>query len=186
MQAVMWGRNIYQNIQRFLLFQITVNLSCLVTVLVGYITLTESPLNAVQLIWINLIMDIFGALALASTKPTEDLKKVRVNQERILAAHIYRQLFGVTLYNVAIMIWVTLGSKVVFGIDYDNHVQTTDESQMGKDKKQHITLIWNTFVWLALFNMINCRVVIPNKLNPFTRLFSNWMFLLIWIALAVF
>jgi len=47
MQAVMWGRNIYQNIQRFLLFQITVNLSCLVTVLVGYITLTESPLNAV-------------------------------------------------------------------------------------------------------------------------------------------
>ena len=128
MQAVMWGRNIYQNIQRFLLFQITVNLSCLVTVLVGYITLTESPLNAVQLIWINLIMDIFGALALASTKPTEDLKSVRVNQERILAPHIYRQLFGVTLYNVAIMIWVTLGSKVVFGIDYENHVQTTDES----------------------------------------------------------
>lgn len=73
MRAVMWGRNLFMNVQRFLQFQITCNLSVLIVVLVSYITMTESVLNPVQLIYINLIMDILGALALASTRPTTDI-----------------------------------------------------------------------------------------------------------------
>lgn len=73
MRAVMWGRNIYMNVQRFLQFQITANLSVLIVVIVSYLTLTQSALNPVQLIYINLIMDIFGALALAATRPQTDL-----------------------------------------------------------------------------------------------------------------
>lgn len=148
MRGIMWGRNVYQNIQRFLQFQITVNLSCLLTVFIGYIFMTESPINAVQLIWINLIMDIFGALALASMKPSTDIAKTKVDQERIMAPHIYRQIFGVALYQLAVMMIVMLGANMVFGISYDKAIQTTDNSQMGKDKKEHVTLIWNTFVWL--------------------------------------
>ena len=76
-QAVRWGRNIQMNVQRFLQFQITCNLACLVTIIVSYCTITDSAFNAVMLIWINLIMDILGALALASTRPTAEIAYFR-------------------------------------------------------------------------------------------------------------
>lgn len=67
--SVIWGRNIYCNIKRFLQFQVTANFSVLVTVLIGYCYLTESPISAVQLLWINLIIDCLAALALATRLP---------------------------------------------------------------------------------------------------------------------
>ncbi len=84
MRAVMWGRNIYMNVQRFLQFQITCCLTVLIVVIVSFITMTESVLNPVQLIWINLIMDILGALALASTRPTTDIAKYQAGQGNIM------------------------------------------------------------------------------------------------------
>ena len=71
LQAVKWGRNIYMNVRRFLQFQITCNFCLIVVMIVSYCTMTESALNATQLIYINLIMDVFGALALASTRPSK-------------------------------------------------------------------------------------------------------------------
>jgi magnesium-transporting ATPase (P-type) len=70
-RAVMWGRNIFNNITRFLQFQITVNISVVITVFVGVILFGESPLTAVQLLWVNLIMDTFAALALSTEPPNE-------------------------------------------------------------------------------------------------------------------
>lgn len=69
LRAVMWGRNIYQNIGRFLQFQVTVNISAVLTVIIGSIWLMESPISAVQLLWINLIMDTFAAFALSTEPP---------------------------------------------------------------------------------------------------------------------
>jgi Ca2+-transporting ATPase len=69
MRAVMWGRNIYTNIMKFLQFQITCNIAALLTIFIGCIFLTESPLSPTQLIWINLIMDVLGAMALATSPP---------------------------------------------------------------------------------------------------------------------
>ena len=69
LRAVMWGRNIYSNVKKFLQFQITCNFAVLITIAIGTIFLTESPLNATQLIWINLIMDTLGAMALATSRP---------------------------------------------------------------------------------------------------------------------
>jgi len=69
LQAVKWGRNIYMNVRRFLQFQITCNFALIIVMIVSYCTLTEGALNATQLIYINLIMDVLGALALASTRP---------------------------------------------------------------------------------------------------------------------
>lgn len=66
--AVMWGRNIFHNISRFLQFQVTVNFSCLLTVLIGGMMIGESPFSAVQLLWINLIMDTFAAIALSTDR----------------------------------------------------------------------------------------------------------------------
>lgn len=72
-KAVKWGRNIYDNIRRFLQFQLTVNLVAVITAFIGAVVLRSSPLNAVQLLWVNLIMDTFASLALATEPPTEGL-----------------------------------------------------------------------------------------------------------------
>jgi len=73
LKSVMWGRNIYNNIARFLQFQVTVNISALFTVCIGSMILAESPLSAVQLLWINLIMDTFAAFALATESPSQNV-----------------------------------------------------------------------------------------------------------------
>ena len=90
MRAVMWGRNIYLNVQRFLQFQVTCNFSVLIVIIVSYCTMTESVLNAVQLIYINLIMDIFGALALASTRPQTDIAKYQAGMGKMMTPFMYR------------------------------------------------------------------------------------------------
>ncbi len=74
-KAVMWGRSLYKNIQRFLLFQLTVNVTACCIVLVGAFVGTDSPLSVTQMLWINLIMDTFGAMALASLPPSKDVMK---------------------------------------------------------------------------------------------------------------
>jgi len=75
LRAVMWGRNIYHNVSRFLQFQVTVNISAILTVFIGVCFFTESPLSAVQLLWINLIMDTFAAFALATEPPLPSVIK---------------------------------------------------------------------------------------------------------------
>lgn len=91
LRAVMWGRNIYQNVSRFLQFQVTVNLSVLFTVFIGSIFFVESPLSGVQLLWINLIMDTFAALALATEPPLPTVIKGDPSQSHaILDPTIWR------------------------------------------------------------------------------------------------
>lgn len=149
MRAVMWGRNIYMNVQRFLQFQITCNLSVLVVVIVSYVTLTQSALNPVQLIYINLIMDIFGALALAATRPQTDLAEFHAGQGNIMTPYMYRQIFGVTIYMITIMMIVMYTGKSMFELDYDLATQIIDEDDpLAKQKMMHFTLIWNTFIFL--------------------------------------
>jgi len=77
LRAVMWGRNIYDNISRFLQFQVAVNISVLLTVLIGILKLAESPMSAVQLLWVNLLMDTFAAFALATEPPLPAVIKDR-------------------------------------------------------------------------------------------------------------
>lgn len=82
--AVMWGRSLYKNIQRFLLFQLTVNVTACFLVLAGALIGTESPLTVTQMLWINLIMDTFAAIALASLPPSKKLWKKNHATERHL------------------------------------------------------------------------------------------------------
>jgi len=91
-RAVMWGRNIFNNITRFLQFQITVNISVVVTVFIGVILFGQSPLTAVQLLWVNLIMDTFAALALSTEPPNEEVLKGKNfrSDVRILSKSIWR------------------------------------------------------------------------------------------------
>lgn len=95
--AVMWGRSLYENIQRFLLFQLTVNVSACFIVLVGAFIGTKSPLTVTQMLWVNLIMDTFAAIALASLPPTRKVmeQKPRDRKESILDKSMKINIFGI-------------------------------------------------------------------------------------------
>jgi Ca2+-transporting ATPase len=91
-KAVMWGRNIYDNVRRFLQFQVTVNITCLCTVFIGTCVWGDSILTVVQLLWINLIMDTLAALALATERPHLDIIKTPPTRkgDKIMTPHIWK------------------------------------------------------------------------------------------------
>jgi magnesium-transporting ATPase (P-type) len=175
MRAVMWGRNIFMNIQRFLQFQITCNISVIIVVMVSYCVRQETVLNPVQLIYINLIMDILGALALSSTKPTEDIKTYAAGEGNIMTPFMYRQIFGGMLGMVGIMMVIMCANKKIFDLTYDNHESTIEN----KDKMAAFTLMFNTFIFLQIFNLVNCRDVSAKGKNGFAGLHKNLLTVII-------
>ena len=183
LRAVMWGRNIYHNIGRFLQFQITVNISALCTVLIGSLWLVESPLSAVQLLWINLIMDTFAAFAFSTEPPIKSCItgppfKADTN---ILTPAIWRQIFGVSAWNVLIMtILIILGPSFA-GLDY----KWSETANDNENKREHMTLVFNTFVLMQLFNQINCRKTGKDDFNVFEQIQQSKFFLLVVLATFV-
>ena len=154
----------------------------LVVVIVSYCTKTESVLNAVQLIWVNLIMDILGALALAATRPIDAIIDFEPGQGKLITPFMYRQIIGITLYMVGIMMVIMYGGKSVFEVHYEASTQTIEDDAEGKAKREHFTLIWNTFIWLQFFNLINCRDVSAEKKHGCENLHKNF---LTWVILLI-
>lgn len=107
----MWGRNIYYNVTRFLQFQLTVNFSCLMTVMIGGIILSESPFNAVQLLWVNLIMDTFAAIALATEPPIKSVTRGPPINEKadLLNRAVWTQVIGMSAWHTVIMTLMFIG-----------------------------------------------------------------------------
>lgn len=114
----MWGRNIYHNVGRFLQFQLTVNISVIFLVIFGILFFGESPLSAVQLLWINLIMDTFAAIALSTEPPMEKiLKAPPTSRSSILTAPIWRQVLGLSLWNFLIIIFLYIFGGYIGGLE---------------------------------------------------------------------
>lgn len=119
-QALLRGRNIYSNIKRFLQFQITVNFSILASIMIGILWLSESPFNAVMLIWINLMMDMLAALALATAPPLPQVisESAVMPNEPIISDVIWRQIYGITCWNVLVMSFTIFFGKTIFNLEY--------------------------------------------------------------------
>lgn len=138
LRAVMWGRNIYNNITRFLQFQVTVNISILVILFIGNIVFNMPPITSVQLLWINLIMDIFAALALSTEPPLKSVINGHAFTENVslLSATVWRQILGVALYNIIILSLVMFFGRIAAGLhDFDRTTTTliSEPSPLGKD-----------------------------------------------------
>lgn len=157
-RAVMWGRSLYKNIQRFLLFQLTVNVAACFLVLFGSFMGTESPLTVTQMLWVNLIMDTFGAMALASLPPSRSVMndKPRKREASILSKQMLWELCSVGFIFFAI----TLGFYWLF-----NHAEVTSIPQMfhavvGAENPMtpyEATLLFSIFVWTHFWYMFNAR-----------------------------
>ena len=157
-KAVMWGRSLYQNIQRFLLFQLTVNVTACFLVLCGAFMGTESPLTVTQMLWINLIMDTFAAMALASLPPSESVMrdKPRDRKAFILNKPMLREIIGVGGFFFLML----LGMLYIFQHAEVN--QLTDLLHLQLGPKGHVstyelTLLFTTFVMTHFFYLFNAR-----------------------------
>lgn len=157
-RAVMWGRSLYKNIQRFLLFQLTVNVAACFLVLFGSFMGTESPLTVTQMLWVNLIMDTFGAMALASLPPSQRVmdEKPRKREASILSKPMLWELCSVGFIFFAI----TLGFYWLF-----NHAEVTSIPKMfhaaigsaSEMTPYEATLLFSIFVWTHFWYMFNAR-----------------------------
>jgi Ca2+-transporting ATPase len=156
-----WGRCVYNNIQKFIQFQLTVNVAALVINFVAAVSAGEIPLTAVQLLWVNLIMDTLGALALATEKPTEELMyKPPVGRTEPLITNImWRNLLAQAFYQIAVLLTLQFKGESIFGVT----------------KKVNDTLIFNTFVLCQVFNEFNARKL--EKKNVFKGIHKNKLFL---------
>jgi len=120
--AVQWGRNLFDNCRKFIQFQLTVNISCIWIVLLGGISLGQSPFSVLELLWINLIMDVLAAIALSSEAPLPgELRKERVNlkKDALVTPIMWRQIYSQTLYQVLVMTTLLYAAPAMFGIKYN-------------------------------------------------------------------
>ncbi|CAL4904334.1 unnamed protein product [Urochloa decumbens] len=160
-----WGRAVYINIQKFVQFQLTVNIVALVINFVSACITGSAPLTAVQLLWVNMIMDTLGALALATEPPNDDMMKrppVR-RGESFITKVMWRNIIGQSLYQLVVLGALMFGGEQLLNIK-------------GADSKSVInTLIFNSFVFCQVFNEINSREM--QKINVFRGMFSNWIFI---------
>ena len=142
--AVMWGRSLYKNIQRFIVFQLTINFVALLIVLLGSLIGTELPLTVTQMLWVNLIMDTFAALALASIPPSESVmkEKPRSSSDFIISKAMRSSILGTGV----IFLVVLMGMLYWF-----NHAE-------GGMTVQRLTIFFTFFVMLQFWNLFNARV----------------------------
>lgn len=156
-----WGRCVYNNIQKFIQFQLTVNVAALVINFVAAVSAGEVPLTAVQLLWVNLIMDTLGALALATERPTDELmQRSPVGRtEPLITSIMWRNLLAQALFQISILLTFQFKGESIFNV-------------RGEVKN---TLIFNTFVLCQVFNEFNSRSM--EKKNVFEGLHKNRLFI---------
>ena len=157
-KAVMWGRSLYQNIQRFLLFQLTVNVAACFLVLAGAFMGTESPLTVTQMLWVNLIMDTFAAMALASLPPSE---KVMKDKPRDRNAFIINRSMGWNIIGVGGFFFLLLFA-LLYIFEHSNITTLKDilHLKLGEENglsPYELTLLFTIFVMTHFFYLFNAR-----------------------------
>jgi Ca2+-transporting ATPase len=157
-RAVMWGRSLYQNIQRFILFQMTVNVAACLIVLAGAFMGTESPLTVTQMLWVNLIMDTFAAMALASLPPTERVMK---DKPRNRKDFIINRIMGITIIATGLLFFASLLVLLYVFQHVDiNSLSELFSAQLIEDghlNRYEESLFFTVFVMLQFWNMFNAR-----------------------------
>lgn len=162
-RAVMWGRSLYRNIQRFILFQLTVNVVACLTVLVGAFADVRSPLTVTQMLWVNLIMDTFAAMALASLPPNSSVMAERPrNRKAFIISHPMRWFIGgVGLAMTAVLLVVYFYFHITDGFSPYDH-----------------SAFFTIFVMMQFWNMFNAKAFLTGR-SAFSQLWQSREFLFV-------
>lgn len=180
-EAVKWGRNVYETILKYLQFQFTVTWVAIIVVVVGACATKRSPLSATQLLWVNLIMDALASLALTSDPPSHDVltHKPYGRHKPLVSRMVLRNVIFHSIYQLVVMFVLMF----VFP-DFLDMRNGYDESSVCRPT-QHSTMVFTTFVFMTLFNEINSRRI--QDRNVFDGLLYgklrdiNFVFIVIWI-----
>ena len=162
-RAVMWGRSLYRNLQRFIMFQLTVNVCACLIVLAGAFMGMESPLTVTQMLWVNLIMDTFAALALASLPPSEDVMrdKPRSRKSFIITPAMWRRIvgMGVGFFIILFAVLSFFQHAVAAGPDAESIISLVKSGLGGFHEltAYELSLFFTFFVFLQFWNMFNAR-----------------------------
>ena len=189
--AVRWGRNIYTNVRKFLQFQLTVNVVAMFIVFLGGVVVADPPLTAVQMLWVNLIMDTCAALALATEPPSDTIleEPPYSRNELIVTPVMWRNIMGQALFQCIFLVVMLFLGKQIFGFEYSPetpfYIETSDGQNIPTQKTEHYTLIFNTFVFMQVFNEINSRKLGVQEYNVFKGFFNNALFLSVIILTIV-
>lgn len=175
--TVKWGRCVFDNVRRFLQFQLTVNVVALTVTFLGALLNFGTPLNAVMMLWVNLIMDTMGALALATEKPHADLfkRKPYALDESLISPTMWRNVLVQSAFQLALFGWLLGGAlETVLQVPADQEVRRN-------------TVLFNTFVACQLFNEFNARSI-GNDANVLSGVFGNSWFIgvIVFTVLAQF
>ncbi|ETE60239.1 Plasma membrane calcium-transporting ATPase 2, partial [Ophiophagus hannah] len=170
-KAVMWGRNVYDSISKFLQFQLTVNVVAVIVAFTGACITQDSPLKAVQMLWVNLIMDTFASLALATEPPTESLllRKPYGRNKPLISRTMMKNILGHAVYQLTLIFTLLFVGEKMFKIDSGRN------APLHSPPSEHYTIIFNTFVMMQLFNEINARKIHGER-NVFDGIFRNPIF----------
>lgn len=172
--AMKWGRNVNDNISKFIQFQTTVNVAAVFIAFIGAVFSGngESPLKPVQLLWLNLIMDTMAALALATEGPTDAVleRPPRGRDAPLISRRMWVNIMGQSVYQIVLQLWL-----LHFGYK---------RFKVTKDSDMHMTVIFNVFVLLQVVNEFNARIL-DQKLNVLRGLSKAPMFLLIIVITLV-
>ncbi|XP_051787391.1 plasma membrane calcium-transporting ATPase 1a isoform X1 [Erpetoichthys calabaricus] len=170
-KAVMWGRNVYDSISKFLQFQLTVNVVAVIVAFTGACITQDSPLKAVQMLWVNLIMDTFASLALATEPPTESLllRRPYGRNKPLISRTMMKNILGHGVYQLTVIFTLLFVGEKIFDIDNGRH------APLHAPPSEHYTIVFNTFVMMQLFNEINARKIHGER-NVFEGIYNNPIF----------
>ncbi|KAL2043042.1 hypothetical protein N7G274_004101 [Stereocaulon virgatum] len=171
-KAIMWGRSVNDAVAKFLQFQLTVNITAVVLAFVSAVSSpnSQSVLSAVQLLWVNLIMDTFAALALATDAPTEKIldRKPVPKRAPLITTNMWKMIVGQAIYQLVVTFVLYFAGSSILGYSKNDSVLQTELD----------TMVFNTFVWMQIFNEFNNRRL-DNKLNIFEGVLRNPYFIVI-------
>lgn len=179
-ESIKWGRIVFDNIRKFVQFQLTVNVvALLLSCIASFWDEFSMPLTAVQLLWVNLIMDTLAALALATDHPTDELfnRRPYSKNEPLISSYMWRFVFVHSVYQLTILLFILLVGEELFACGSSSNFEHPDDTEKGRNETL-LTIIFNTFVFLQIFNFINARKV-NGESDLFSGLLSNIPFLLI-------
>jgi len=203
-QACKWGRNVYDNIKRFLQFQLTVNVGACIITFIGAIIGKASPLQPIQLLWVNLIMDSLASLALATELPKDSLlkRKPQNRADYIVSRRMIKHILGQAIWQCIVLFTFLFAGEYMIPESKDKYAWKENKDFVmpgraanwdGSDlytKKmmdelgpsRHLTFIFTAFVMMQIFNMI-CSRKINDEFNIFEGIFKNPIFITIWIVI---
>ncbi|KAI9806220.1 MAG: hypothetical protein M1825_006335 [Sarcosagium campestre] len=190
-KAIMWGRAVNDAVAKFLQFQITVNITAVLLAFVSAVSSPESRsvLSAVQLLWVNLIMDTFAALALATDPPTPKIldRKPTPKKAPLISVNMWKMIIGQAIYQLVVTFILYFAGTKILGYDVTARTDglepnsaayraEVDRAELLHDELN--TIVFNTFVWMQIFNEFNNRRL-DNKFNIFEGIQRNWFFIAI-------